>query len=117
MRFLFSTLPGLGHFFPIVPLAWAARAEVFRTMQARTGAFPFAQGNFSTDMLTAVSGLFAEISDRTVEVARSWQPDVVVHTPIGGAGPLAATLLRDAWDLGAARSRAEWAHGRDRGGA
>jgi len=48
-------------------------------------------------MLTAISGVFAEISDRmadrTVEVARSWQPDVVVHTPIGGAGPLAATLL------------------------
>jgi L-noviosyl transferase len=26
MRFLFSTLPGLGHFFPIVPLAWGVRA-------------------------------------------------------------------------------------------
>ena len=89
MRFLFSTLPGLGHFFPIVPLAWAARAEVFRTMQARTGAFPFAQGNFSADMLTAVSGLFAEISDRTVEVARSWQPDVVVHTPMAGGNAAA----------------------------
>jgi UDP:flavonoid glycosyltransferase YjiC (YdhE family) len=48
-------------------------------------------------MVTAIGGVFAEISDRmadrTVEVARSWQPDVVVHTPIGGAGPLAATLL------------------------
>ena len=71
MRFLFSTLPGLGHFFPIVPLAWAARAEVFRTMQARTGAFPFAQGNFSTDMLTAVSGVFAEISDRMADRTQS----------------------------------------------
>jgi UDP:flavonoid glycosyltransferase YjiC (YdhE family) len=48
-------------------------------------------------MLTAVSEVFGEISDRmadrTVEVARSWQPDIVVHTPIGGAGPLVASLL------------------------
>jgi UDP:flavonoid glycosyltransferase YjiC (YdhE family) len=46
--------------------------------------------------MLAAAGMFAEISDRmadrTVEAARSWQPDVVVHTPLGGAGPLAATL-------------------------
>jgi UDP:flavonoid glycosyltransferase YjiC (YdhE family) len=131
MRFLFSTLPGLGHFFPIVPLAWGARAaghdvlvattswaleasgraglpaidaapgtditEIFRTMQERTATgFPLSQGAPTDATMHAAAGMFAEISDRmadrTVEAARSWQPDVVVHTPLGGAGPLAATL-------------------------
>jgi len=36
MRFLFSTLPGLGHFFPIVPLAWAARAAGHDVLIATT---------------------------------------------------------------------------------
>ncbi|MFN2569182.1 MAG: nucleotide disphospho-sugar-binding domain-containing protein [Candidatus Dormibacteria bacterium] len=131
MRMLFSTLPGLGHFFPIVPLAWGARAaghdvliattsealeasgraglpavdvapglnvpQVFQRMQERTGrSFLFTRDALSDAIVQAISGAFAEISDRmadrTVAVVRSWQPDMVVHTPIGGAGPLAATM-------------------------
>lgn len=41
--------------------------------------------------------LFARVSEvtveGTVEVARQWRPDVVVHTPLQGAGRLVASLL------------------------
>jgi UDP:flavonoid glycosyltransferase YjiC (YdhE family) len=36
MRILFSTFPGLGHFFPLVPLAWAARTAGHEVLVATT---------------------------------------------------------------------------------
>ncbi|MEV7087008.1 nucleotide disphospho-sugar-binding domain-containing protein [Streptomyces sp. NPDC093085] len=36
----------------------------------------------------------AEMADRTVAVAEEWRPDLVVHTPLGVAGQVAAARLR-----------------------
>jgi UDP:flavonoid glycosyltransferase YjiC (YdhE family) len=130
MRILFTTSPGLGHFFPVVPTAWAARAgghevlvatagagltasaqaglpavdaapgfditQVFRS-RMEAGQSPMFRDVFADATVEMVAALFAEIADRmadrTVEVARWWKPDLVVHTPLDGVGPLTAGLL------------------------
>jgi UDP:flavonoid glycosyltransferase YjiC (YdhE family) len=132
MRILFTTSPGLGHFFPIVPLAWAVRAtghevliastnraveasgraglpavdvvpgiditDVFCSRRERLGASSaMFRDPFSTATWATAAALFAEISDKMadgiVQVAGSWRPHLVVHTPLEAAGPLAAALL------------------------
>lgn len=49
------------------------------------------------DMAAFVGGLFGGVSDRVadavVELARAWRPDLVIHTPLEYAGPLAAAAL------------------------
>ncbi len=44
-----------------------------------------------------VGRLFARVSekfaDRTVALAREWRPDIVIHTPLQAAGPLAARAV------------------------
>lgn len=51
----------------------------------------------SPEAVTLAAELFARTSeatvDRTVEVARSWRPDLVLHTELQGAGPLVAAVL------------------------
>jgi UDP:flavonoid glycosyltransferase YjiC (YdhE family) len=128
MKIFFSTGPGLGHFLPVVPLAWAARAAGHDVMMVTAGpaiqacasaglpaidAFPDfdfkdmtkrnrkdVQGfryPFSDAALPFVAKMMAGISDkmadRTVEMAKSWKPDLIVHTPFNVNGSLAATLL------------------------
>ena len=128
MKILFSTGPGLGHFLPVVPLAWAARAAGHDVIMVTTGpaiqacasaglpaidALPdfnfkdIAKRNrkdvqrfrdpFSDAALPLVAEMMAGISDkmadRTVEMAKSWKPDSIVHTPFNANGSLVATLL------------------------
>lgn len=139
MRILFTTFPGMGHFLPIVPLAWAARAAghevlVLTTGQALEasdkaglpavdaapglnvmsvfqnelrekfqGGHPMGAHPGTADPLSnpKVWGIVAErmanvidkMTDRTVQAAKLWRPDVIVHTPIEGAGPIAAEIL------------------------
>ncbi|WP_199621249.1 nucleotide disphospho-sugar-binding domain-containing protein [Paenibacillus alkalitolerans] len=126
MKILFTSFPGLGHFLPVVPLAWAARAAGHEVLVVTTGPAVEASGRaglptveaspevdimaaiqksavqsfqdpFSSANLAITSKWMAEIShytaDRTVQIARSWKPDVIVQTPFEAAGSLAATLL------------------------
>ena len=138
MRVLFAVVPGPGHLFPTVPLAWALRAAghdvVVTTAGYGVGAatraglpvvdcapgldlrtlFASGQGSpavmaktlrqhgeqiardggrspdFVLEMYARISDLLA---DETLRVARHWQPDLVVHNPIEGAGLLAACAL------------------------
>jgi UDP:flavonoid glycosyltransferase YjiC (YdhE family) len=135
---LFSSSPGVGHVFPLVPLAWATRSaghqvlvitagsaleatggaglpafdaapgfditDTFRSFASRhpgiaPGSSPGqgASSVFERDRLPVVAGMFAEVSDRmagrAVEVARAWRPDLVVHTPMDGAGLVAAAAV------------------------
>ncbi|QYR22259.1 DUF1205 domain-containing protein [Paenibacillus sp. sptzw28] len=52
---------------------------------------------FSSENMQSVASMMAQVSkhtaDRTVEVTRSWKPDVIVQTPFDVAGSLAASLL------------------------
>ncbi|OKI07175.1 hypothetical protein A6A06_36365 [Streptomyces sp. CB02923] len=71
--------------------------EIFGRLLAERG---MTFDRFRTDSPTAVAlaaELFAKTSlatvERTVEVARSWRPDLVVHTELQGAGPLVAAVL------------------------
>lgn len=140
MKILFTTFPGLGHFFSIVPLAWAARAAGHEVLIITTGPAAVASGRAGLPTVDAAPGtnimadlhndlrdkilrarremgpngfahdpfsnmkmwpIVAErmatvsdkMADRIVEVARWWQPDLVIHTPLEAAGPLAAALL------------------------
>jgi len=124
MKVLICASPGLGHFLPMVPLAWAARAGGHEILVVATGpaleaacgaglnAVDAAQDrdiahifrtymagiaqNPPADPLTSTIDLFAQISDAmtegTLDAARTWQPDVIVSSPLQGAGPLAAAL-------------------------
>lgn len=139
MRILFTTFVGLGHFFPLVPLAWAARAaghdvlfvsagppveacaraglpavdaapglDLMQMMRGRReawarqglpeGASPFAQDPLSRpEWRPRIAARLAEVGGRmldgTVDAARAWRPDLVVHTPLEAAGPVAAAIL------------------------
>lgn len=46
--------------------------------------------DFATKLFAVVSGKFV---DHTVRLARTWQPSLVMYTPLQGAGPLAAAVL------------------------
>ncbi|XEC96007.1 nucleotide disphospho-sugar-binding domain-containing protein [Paenibacillus tarimensis] len=126
MKILFTSFPGLGHFLPVVPLAWAARAAGHEVIVATTGpaveascraGLPTVEASpdidviavikksavqsfrdpFSSTNLSITAKWMAEVSnnmaDRTVQIARSWKPDVIVQTPFEAAGSMAAALL------------------------
>ncbi|HET9140744.1 nucleotide disphospho-sugar-binding domain-containing protein [Actinophytocola sp.] len=128
MRMLFTTVPLPGHFFPLVPLAWACRAmghevlvatsadfvpEVLRSGLAATAIGPVA----SVAGLTAggdpdgLAGrrrgngrVFARIAAGGLPGALSlvdfWRPDLVVSERAELAGPIAAaTYARPAAEL------------------
>ncbi|MGW5849821.1 nucleotide disphospho-sugar-binding domain-containing protein [Streptomyces sp. NPDC055254] len=121
MRVLFVNSPGLGHIFPCVPLAHALTAAGHDVLYAQGGdvdavaaagvnvvdvtpgldyatVFRPEEIDFSVDGGDEfVAALFARVSgvtvDRVVEVARAWSPDLVVHSPLQGAGPLVARAI------------------------
>ncbi|MGW6460285.1 glycosyltransferase [Streptomyces sp. NPDC055078] len=121
MRALFVNSPGLGHIFPSVPLAHALSSAGHEVLYAQGGdvgavaaagvsvvdvtpgldyatVFRPEEIDFSVDGGDEfVAALFARVSgvtvDRVVETARGWSADLVVHSPLQGAGPLAADAL------------------------
>jgi UDP:flavonoid glycosyltransferase YjiC (YdhE family) len=119
MRILFATVPLSGHFFPLVPLAWAYRAAgaevlvttsedylptVLRAGLPATVAGPAADftglaGDGYRDIgehLLAHGRVFARISARnlvgTLRLAESWEPDLVVHERAAAAGVIASAV-------------------------
>lgn len=131
MRVLFASFPGVGHFYPLVPLAWAFAAaghEVVVTMAELTDkvaasgltvvdpapgfdaetlvpqvleANPeFTAGPWTRpapEEFTSWAPLFAGIQRpmvrRTVELAESWRPDLVVYEQIATFGLIAAARI------------------------
>jgi UDP:flavonoid glycosyltransferase YjiC (YdhE family) len=131
MKVLFTSFPGLGHFLPVVPLAWALRAAGHEVLVVTTGqaveasnqaglptvdaspgldlmaiatgsrgkdaAKAFRGDPFSGDNMARTAEWMSEVSnqmaDRTIQTARAWKPDLIVHTPLDAIGPLAAALL------------------------
>ena len=129
MRVLFVSTPGLGHLFPMVPLAWALRSAGHEVMVATAGqgltgarsglsvvdvAPGFSRQTMMTRMQRRVvqqhglrdrrltdlrdAAAFAACTsmplvDRTVELARTWQPNLIVQSQIQGAGLVAAGVL------------------------
>lgn len=119
MRVLFTTLPAAGHFYPMVPLAWALRAaghdvlvavpEDF-TPEVTAAGLPAAATSASLRSQATVDELRTGVVDRVVGAAhpgglldvaeatlegtlalvRHWRPDVVVVEPTARAGQLAA---------------------------
>ena len=119
MRILFTTIPLAGHFYPLVPLAWACRlaghevlvatAENFVSSAARSGLPVTACGppaDFLNTAFTATSAYdlagrryahgqaFARVAKRALPAMRSlvesWRPNVVVSERAEFAGPIAA---------------------------
>lgn len=119
MRVLFTTAPMRGHFFPLVPLAWAMRAaghevlvaapETFLPTVLRSGLPAVASGPH-LDFVDLVGGAaaadagerrarhglaFARIAGACLpgmrSVVESWRPDLVVSERAELAGPLAAS--------------------------
>lgn len=119
MRILFTTVPLAGHFFPLVPLAWACRAvghevlvataEDFVSTATRSG-LPVTPSGPATDLVgLALSdsdehGLanrrytlgraFGRMASRSLAGTRSlvdaWRPDMIVSERAEFAGPVAA---------------------------
>jgi L-noviosyl transferase len=118
MRVLFTSTPGFGHLFPMVPLAWAFRcaghqvlvaaptqiAKAVRSaglehstvggtqapLQLRLEeAHPAGDRNFSVEP-------WVELAERavagTIDVVREWRPHLVISDFADFAGPIAATL-------------------------
>ncbi|MBE1502130.1 UDP:flavonoid glycosyltransferase YjiC (YdhE family) [Amycolatopsis lexingtonensis] len=119
MRILFATVPLSGHFFPLVPLAWAYRAagaEVVVTTSAdylptvlraglpATPAGPAADFtglaghgyDDAAEHLLAHGRVFARVSAAnlvgTLRLAQSWQPDLVVYERAAAAGAITAAV-------------------------
>jgi UDP:flavonoid glycosyltransferase YjiC (YdhE family) len=119
MRILFATMPLSGHFFPLVPLAWAYRAagaEVMVTtsedylssvLRAGLPAMPAGPAadftglagdgyHDASEHLLAHGRVFARIAAHnlvgTLRLARSWQPDLVVLERAASAGVIAAAV-------------------------
>lgn len=119
MRVLFTTAPLRGHLFPMVPLAWAARAAGHEVLVATTEDFvPAVLGaglpavawgppvdfpatvarTGGTDPAHRPAGTFAGAFGRIAAgcrsaagaLLRSWRPDLVVAERAEYAGPLAA---------------------------
>jgi UDP:flavonoid glycosyltransferase YjiC (YdhE family) len=129
VRILFTTVGLPGHFFTLVPLAWACRArghevlvattEDFRPTVLRAG-LPACSWSGSGGLadLAAVEGLpagqqpfahgraFARIARRSLsgaeELVRNWRPDLVVSERAERAGPLVAA------DAGVPRAELHW---------
>jgi UDP:flavonoid glycosyltransferase YjiC (YdhE family) len=73
-------------------------AQVFRGFFAEHGAPVGDPGSDRPEeMIDFVGSMFAVVSkrfvDRTVALAREWRPDLVLYTPMQGAGPLAARVV------------------------
>lgn len=121
MRILFTTVPLPGHFFPLVPLAWACRAaghevvvaasedfvpEVLRSGLAATSVGPVASlhgltadgdtGRLAERRYTN-GRVFARIAAANLPGALSlvdaWRPDLVVSERAEVAGPIAAATF------------------------
>lgn len=118
MRILFTTAPLSGHFFPLVPLAWAARSLGHDVLVATSedyvptvlrsglpvlacgpaGDFLAAAGAAAVGGRTerrrahgrALAGIAAANLPRLAAVVRSWRPDLVVSERAEFAGPIAA---------------------------
>ncbi|EHR52769.1 glycosyl transferase, UDP-glucuronosyltransferase [Saccharomonospora marina XMU15] len=119
MRILFTTQPLSGHFFPLVPLAWACRlaghevlvatAENFVSVATRAGlpvtacgppadflaeAFAATRHYSLADRRYAHGQAFARASEQALpelgKLVDSWRPDVVVCERAETAGPLVA---------------------------
>lgn len=133
MRVLFLPIPGVGHTFFAVPLAWALRSAghdvLFGTaaggLVAERAGLPVVDLKLGSDSprtfeevikrhpdmsakfygsasdplldLAAAVPMFAEIAgmftDPVIELARAWQPDLVVHSTMHGAALVAAADL------------------------
>lgn len=121
MRILFTTVPLPGHFFPLVPLAWACRAlghevlvatsedfvpEVLRSGLAATPAGPVASlfglvaggdPGLLAQRRYANGRVFARVAAANLpgvlSLVDSWRPDLVVSERAETAGPLAAAAF------------------------
>lgn len=131
MRVLLVSTPGIGHLFPLVPLAHGLRAaghevlvatfsagevlanaglhvvdtapdldvhETFlKAAQADPELFERLRSQNPTHDLDAVARMFAGVNrpliDGAVELAKTWQPDLVVHSQMAAAGVLAAAAI------------------------
>jgi UDP:flavonoid glycosyltransferase YjiC (YdhE family) len=117
MRVLFTTLPGAGHVLPLAPLAWALRAaghEVLWVTAANTAdpvrmaGLPGVQirpetahqtptrpttSSATADILRTFTDVSMAMTDGVIRVGQAWQPDLVVHEPLHGTGPLLAGKL------------------------
>lgn len=131
MRILFTTVALPGHFFPLVPLAWACRAaghevlvlsaEDFMPTVLGSGLPAASSGpaeRFAdlvaddrptaglAEQRTAHGRVFGRMAARSLPgtsvVMRAWQPDVVVSERAEFAGPLAA------WNLGIPQVELHW---------
>ncbi|WP_410642224.1 nucleotide disphospho-sugar-binding domain-containing protein [Amycolatopsis sp. lyj-346] len=131
MRILFTTVALPGHFFPLVPLAWACRAAGHEVLVLSAADFvPTVLGSGLPAASSGPAERFADLvaDDRpsaglaeqraahgrvfgrmaarslpgTSVVMRTWQPDVVVSERAEFAGPLAA------WHLGIPQVELHW---------
>jgi L-demethylnoviosyl transferase len=116
MRVLFTTIPGCGHLFPMVPLAWALRCAGHQVLVAgpraiaktvRAAGLEHAHVGNTTrlDLLPEQLGPatrdftaepWVELAEHTVaesiDLVGQWRPEVVVSGYAEYAGPIAAAL-------------------------
>jgi UDP:flavonoid glycosyltransferase YjiC (YdhE family) len=120
VRALFTTIPGYGHFSPLVPLARAAQAaghtvavataESFRPVVERAGLEILPAGvddataragaeaaNPADFFVEYFIGQYATALAGDFEAIAAWRPDIVVREEGEYAGPLLAARLRVPW--------------------
>ena len=119
MRFLLTTVPGAGHLFPLVPLAWSLRALGHEILLATAGpgtVFGPGAGLTTVDVAPGLEveaiastlhdsgeseapreraiALFTAVSHEMLEGTRRcaelWSPDVVIYESMHGAGAVVA---------------------------
>lgn len=122
MRVLFTTSPLHGHFYPLVPLAWACRSRGHEVLVAAADSFlptvlnaglPAVSNGPGADVRglsdsSAAHGIgdaryahgevFAQMAAHnlagTLDIVDAWQPDVLVSERAEFAGPIAAGARR-----------------------
>jgi UDP:flavonoid glycosyltransferase YjiC (YdhE family) len=89
--------------------------QVFRNFVVDTPGQAPGPGTDQLDLLDFVGRMFATVSgyssDRTVELARRWRPDIVLFSPLQGVGLLAAQVVdvpAVAHTIGVAQPAALW---------
>ncbi|MGW7543096.1 nucleotide disphospho-sugar-binding domain-containing protein [Streptomyces sp. NPDC054770] len=126
MRVLFTSLPGIGHLFPMVPLAWALQAAGHTVLVATdrdflpvvTGAGlpgapvldpvdpvrlfrPIGPPGGPVSPAESTGRRCAENGIRSLSAIRAlvdvWHPDLVISEPMELAGPAAATITGVPW--------------------
>ncbi|AIG76106.1 glycosyl transferase, UDP-glucuronosyltransferase [Amycolatopsis japonica] len=126
MRILFTTVPLSGHFYPLVPLAWAFRArghevlvatsEEFVPTVLRAGLPAVSCGSAMVSLVDLTAGdsgngeelrryahgrVFAEIAARNLpgmtSLMNAWRPDLVVSERAELSGPIAAAVSGVPW--------------------